>query len=494
MKLPEAFLDNMKKILGDETEAFVESFESGARYSGIRVNTLRLDPEEFPKIGDFVELGEKVPWCDTGYYYKNGQPGRNPLYHAGVYYIQEPSAMYPGANVPLKEGGKVLDLCAAPGGKTTQLGARMAGKGLLVSNDISEERVKALVKNVQMAGIVNAIVTNETPENLAAKFTEFFDTIVVDAPCSGEGMFRKDEEAVKHWDSFGSARCRKMQDGILEAADRMLKKGGVLSYSTCTFEIEENEGAIDAFLDRHPEYFLLETPKLGGVSGGIQPNDETERDYSLCARLWPHRLNGEGHFTAFLQKGEEIPEEPEIEIKKERKKKKERFRSFRRYESRPLEIDDYYETYMSGNVPEGCYFYMGDNLYYLPETPPDIDGLKVAMAGVYLGEIKGGEFKMSHRLALTERPENFTYLVELDRDSPEIERYLRGETVVVSGEGVTVKVCGKAVRKEALFEERVSEPCCVAVKTRKKSFVLGLGAISSGTVKNLYPKGWRRFN
>lgn len=498
MKLPEAFIENMRGLLHDELPSFLDSFESGERYSGMRVNTLRLEAERLPEIaGDAVTLGDRIPWCENGYYYTGGQPGRSPLYHAGVYYIQEPSAMYPAGNVPLKEGGKVLDLCAAPGGKSTQLAARMGGKGLLVANDISEERVKALVKNLQMAGVSNALVMNETPENLAEKFESYFDTIVVDAPCSGEGMFRKDEEAVKHWDSYGSARCRKMQDGILEAADRMLKAGGVISYSTCTFEIEENEGAIDAFMDRHPEYFLLETPKPGGITGGLQPNPGTVRDYSLCARLWPHKVRGEGHFTAFLQKGEAAEgadgSEAEQEERKERRKKKERYRSFRRYENRPLEVEDYFDSYMTRSAPDGCWFYMGENLYCLPVTPPDIDGLKVAMAGVYMGEIKSGEFKLSHRLALTLKPSDFAYLVELDANAPETERYLKGETIVVSGEDVNVKVFGKTVRKEALFEERVSEPCCVAVTSGGASFVLGLGAISSGTIKNLYPKGWRRF-
>lgn len=499
MQLPEAFLNNMRQLLGDEINEFVRSFESEERFSGIRVNTLRLAPEKFPETaGGFVELGEKIPWCETGYYYTSGQPGRNALYHAGVYYIQEPSAMYPAANVPLKEDARVLDLCAAPGGKSTQLAARMGGRGLLVSNDISEERTKALVKNLQMAGVRNSLVTNETPENLAEKFPEYFDTIVVDAPCSGEGMFRKDEEAIKHWDSYGSARCRAMQDGILEAADRMLKPGGVISYSTCTFEIEENEGAIDAFMNRHPEYILIETPKTGGISGGIQPNETTKRDYSLVARLWPHKVKGEGHFTAFLKKGDDVdqcdePAEAESRGKNARTKKKDRFKSFRRYESRPLEVDDYFETYMTCPVPEGSWFYMGENLYYLPVTPPDIDGLKVAMAGVYTGEIKKGDFKMSHRLALTLKPKDFAYRVELENGCPEIERYLKGETVVLDGEGVSVKVYGEYVRKEALAEERVSEPCCVSVRTNGKSFVLGLGAISSGTIKNLYPKGWRRF-
>ena len=568
MKLPEEFLENMKRILPEEEfPAFAASFDSEERYSGIRANTLKTDADSLPGLTKaFLKTGERVPWCENGIYYTDGQPGRNALYHAGVYYIQEPSAMYPAANVPLPENARVLDVCAAPGGKSTQLAARMAGKGLLVANDISEERTKALVKNLQMAGVVNAVVTNETPEKLSEKFADYFDVVVVDAPCSGEGMFRKDEEAVRQWESYRSDRCRKMQDGILESVHLMLKDGGVLSYSTCTFNRHENEDTLAGFMKRHPEYGLIDAPKAGGVAGGLETDADGNAypaDFGKASRLWPHRLHGEGHFTAFLRKGEitcpeagnagKSPEnalddisapagnislqEREIndisgkypdEIsgkysgrkngkysdfadgrKKEKRGKnvkKERYRSFRHFDRPPQELAEFFEFYMTCEPPQGCYFYMGDNLYYLPEVPPDIDGLKVKMAGVYCGELKGGEFKMSHRLALTLRPEDFVYCVELANGSDALERYLRGETVIIEDGTVVnggteqgrvpevrVKAYGEYVRNAAVAEERLSAPCCVAVSESGRSFVLGLGGISGGTVKNLYPKGWRRF-
>ena len=517
MKLPEEFLENIKKILPeDEFDAFAASFDSEERCSGVRANTLRIPPDVLPWLLEgAVETGGKVPWCESGYYYTGGQPGRNGLYHAGVYYIQEPSAMYPAANVPLIEGGNVLDVCAAPGGKSTQLAARMAGRGLLVSNDISEERAKALVKNLQMAGVANAVVTNESPRNLARRFPEFFHTIVVDAPCSGEGMFRKDEDAVKGWEKFRSERCRAMQDEILESVHEMLRPGGFLSYSTCTFELIENEGAIFDFMKRHPEYEIVPAPKTGGVSDGIVPGDIAsggidpsgndpdcsasggEASLRGTARLWPHLVKGEGHFTAFLRKKtdeDELESENAEQKRREKDKKKEKFRSFRRFEQIPYEIREYFDFYMTCEPPEGEYFKLGDNLYYLPVTPPNIDGLKVMMAGVYLGEIKGGEWKPSHRLALTLRPGDFTYNIILNNNSGAMWRYLRGETVLLEDGDVIFTVNGETVNKAASAEERLSAPCAVSVREKGSDFIIGLGHVTGGAVKNLYPKGWRRFS
>ena len=496
MKLPPKFVENMKKLLPEaETEAFFASYDQ-ERYYGIRANTLKLDsdalPELIEKAGAAV-AGDRVPWCGDGYYYTEGQPGRSALYHAGAYYIQEPSAMYPGANVPLKDGANVLDICAAPGGKTTQLAARMKGKGLLVSNDINEERTKALVKNIQMAGITNAIVTNETPEKLAERFEGFFDVIVVDAPCSGEGMFRKDEEAVVQWESFKSERCREMQDSILEEVHKMLKPGGVISYSTCTFALLENESTIAAFMERHPDYKLLETPKVGGVADGIPFNGNPE--LKKCARLWPHKVKGEGHFTAFLQKetdGVCDDANEEISEKKGKKQKKEKFSSFKKLENPPVEMREYFDSYMSCGVPSGNYFTMGQNIYYLPVKLPNPDGLKLPMAGVGCGQVLRMDYKPCHRLALTLSPENYNYSAELDIGSDALERYLRGETVVADGSTHFI-IFGKEYDFEKVAAERLNEPCCVAVRAGSRRFILGLGIISGATIKNLYPKGWRRF-
>lgn len=489
MKLPEKFLENIKEILpSNEYNDFLASYDS-ERFFGIRANTLKIQTQDFRKATDgIVNTVNRVPWCETGFYYEDSQPGQSALYHAGVYYIQEPSAMYPGGNVPIKDGDFVLDLCAAPGGKSTQLAARLNGTGLLVSNDISEERTKALVKNLQMIGATNSIVTNETPEKLAENFNEFFDVIVVDAPCSGEGMFRKDEEAVSQWESYKKERCRAMQDEILFNADRMLKKGGILSYSTCTFNTYENEEALIDFMEKHSEYYLIDAPKIGGIEPGLSRFD----GFSKAARLWPHKLNGEGHFTAFLKKGEK-EEATYIEEPVKKKNKKQKYESFRTLSEPPIELREYFEYYMMIEPPEGTYFTMGDNLFYLPIMPPNIDGLKVPMAGVFVGTIEHSSFKPSHRLALTLRPEDFVCSIAFEPKSDAIARYLKGETIGL-GDDAEITIYGNNESLETVLNDNYKSPCCIAVKAGDNKFVLGLGQLQGTTVKNLYPKGWRRFN
>lgn len=488
MKLPEKFLENMKALLkGAEYDDFIKSYD-GTRYFGIRANTLKIAENKLPKITKgIINTEKKIPWCNEGYYYTDGQPGRSALYHAGVYYIQEPSAMYPGGNVPVKEGDFVLDLCAAPGGKSTQVAARLNGTGLIVSNDISEERTKALVKNIQMAGVVNSIVTNETPEKLSERFENYFDVIITDVPCSGEGMFRKDEEAVAQWESYKAERCRKMQDEILYYADKMLKKGGILSYSTCTFTPKENEETLRAFIAEHNEYYLLDAPKVGGVQSGF---DEFEK----ASRLWPHKVEGEGHFTAFLKKGE--AEEAEIDDNarknRDKKQKKQRIESYKLLNSAPIELREYYDNYMTCEVPDGFYYTMGTNLYYLPVKPPIIDGLKVPMAGLHMGSVQYGEFKMSHRLALTLKPEDFNFYAVFDCDSERVSRYLKGETIEIT-EADSFFAYGTEYSSDVLAAENIRGNVAVCIKAAREIFVLGLGSLTGTVIKNLYPKGWRRF-
>ena len=230
MKLPLKYTETMKALLGEEYDAYLASFDE-ERFYGLRVNTLKLSAEEMAARGVFSL--RPVPWCETGFYYDGAErPAKHPYYHAGLYYLQEPSAMSPAATLPIEKGDRVLDLCAAPGGKTTQLGARLGGTGLLVANDISAGRAKTLLKNVELAGIRNAIVMSETPERIAERLPNFFDKILVDAPCSGEGMFRKEPDMVKSWDADMLAFCRSEQAKILEACAPMLKAGGMLLYST----------------------------------------------------------------------------------------------------------------------------------------------------------------------------------------------------------------------------------------------------------------------
>lgn len=323
MRLPEEFTNRMRRILGQEYGAFEKSYEEKRKY-GLRVNMRKITPEAFEQLAPFHLT--KIPWIPGGYYYlEEDAPARHPFYHAGLYYLQEPSAMTPASVLGARPGERVLDLCAAPGGKATALGAALQDQGLLVANDISASRARALLKNIEVFGIPNSFVTNEVPARLEERFLEFFDRVLVDAPCSGEGMFRKDEGTIRAWYPEKPLECARIQrDIILRAAD-MLRPGGRLLYSTCTFAVEENEEVIAWLLRKRPDMELLEIPFREGFSPGLEraltfegweslgeeaPSREEQDSWRLncCVRLWPHKTGGEGHFLALLQKkGEQEP-------------------------------------------------------------------------------------------------------------------------------------------------------------------------------------------
>ena len=296
-QLPEAFLKEMEQLLGDEYEAYIKSYEEAWK-PGLRVNTLKIMPEEFKNLSH-LEL-TPVDWTEKGFYYEDTErPARHPFYYAGLYYLQEPSAMAPAAVLPVEPGDKVLDVCAAPGGKSTELAAKLQGKGMLVSNDISYSRARALLKNLELAGAENISVLSEEPGKLAAVWPEFFDKILVDAPCSGEGMFRREEDMVKDWVSRGPSYYSSIQREILEQAVAMLKPGGMMLYSTCTFSKKEDEENVSFILENHPDMELvpIDKERFKGLSDGF--------GYKETGRLFPHRIQGEGHFLALFHKKED---------------------------------------------------------------------------------------------------------------------------------------------------------------------------------------------
>lgn len=350
--LPEAFLNRMEQFLTEEEyKAFLSSYGQKRLYS-LRINPLKADRDKalsllqqaaasvlagWDDAGTETEADRRnhvcrpteklqpVPWEPDGFYYpEDFRPGRLPLHEAGMYYIQEASAMLPAVLCDAKPGDRVLDLCAAPGGKSTKLAACLQGKGILVANEIHPERAKVLSSNLERMGVRNALVTNETPQSLASRFPLFFDRIVVDAPCSGEGMFRKEEEALIHWSPENIRMCAERQLEILEEASSMLRAGGRLVYSTCTFSPEENEGVIFRFLMDHPDFSVVSVPDLPGIraeewglscgrpdwlsKAGIDAASfgsaglERAEELGGTIRLWPHLLKGEGHFAAVLRK------------------------------------------------------------------------------------------------------------------------------------------------------------------------------------------------
>ncbi len=470
MKLPIEFVEKMEGLMGDEFNSYLESYKK-PRFYGLRVNTLKISVEEFLKIAPFHL--EPVPWTKDGFYYQEGDnPGRHPYYYAGLYYIQEPSAMLPGAVIGVKPGDKVLDLCAAPGGKTVQMATQMQGQGLLVANDINSERVKALVKNVELAGVRNAIVLNETPDKLAVNFENYFDKIMVDAPCSGEGMFRKDEDAIKSWEKYKCEKCCTMQWDILQKVDTMLKPGGIILYSTCTFSPEEDELMIERFMDEHKgNYELVEIPKAGGIEGGRTHWSKGGYDFGKTARLWPHRLNGEGHFAALLRKKdseENTSSHADSLYKSADKSQAAKINDIRDVKEYNSQLGEFLENNTNLSL-EGYLFQKGVNLYHLPIECPDLSGLKVAKFGWYLGESGNKGFIPSHSFAVSMNMRELKNITNFRSDSREVNSYLKGETLMVSGEKGYTGVC-------------------------VDDFPLGWAKQTGDMLKNLYPKGWRKMS
>ena len=428
--LPEAFLKRMENQLGAEYPEFLKSLER-PRAVALRFNPLKGEIHQLPFVG------EQVPWEPMGYYYDPAsRPGLHPYHEAGVYYLQEASAMSAVVLLDPKPGEKICDLCAAPGGKSTQIAGRMLGQGLLLCNEYSPARAKILARNIERMGVANAIVTNEKTERLAAKLPGFFDRVLVDAPCSGEGMFRKEEAAVTDWSQQTVEMCAARQTEILDNAARLLKPGGRLVYSTCTFAPEENEQTVAAFLDRHPE-FAPERVDAPWFTPGDQGT----------YRMWPHKLLGEGHFGAVLRKldGEEgdIPEEKGTAMPKP-------WQSFAKEMGLPL--------------PEGIFLGFGDRLYLAPQGCPELKGLRVLRPGLELGELKKDRLEPAHALALWAKPLERT--MDLRSEGPEIGLYLHGEVLPCTEKGW----------------------CLVTVD----GYSIGWGKGDGRQLKNHYPKGLRR--
>lgn len=452
MELPIKFCEKMQLILGDEYESFIRSYDE-KRKSALRINTLKGDSEKL-----FSVLGEKlspVPWTNDGYFYPDAiRPGKSPLHEAGAYYIQEPSAMVPAELLKAQPGECVLDLCAAPGGKTTKIAADMKGEGLLVANEIHPKRAAILSSNVERMGIKNAVVTNESSDRLLKKFPEFFDRILVDAPCSGEGMFRKDEEAIAQWSEENVIKCAVRQKEILDNAAAMLRPGGRLVYSTCTFSPEENEKMIVSFLNDHPEFSIEKTDAPPYISHGrpeLAGNDERAL---FTFRIWPHLTEGEGHFAAVLRKdGENEKAYRQSIIPPCPKEYEKLYRAF---------ADEFLK-----NPPKGEISAFGENLYIMPPFIPSLDGIKVLRFGLHLGTVKKNRFEPSHSLAMALNPHDAVQCAELSIKDKDIFAYLRGETIPAGN---------------------LKGWCLVSAD----GYTTGWGKAAGGIIKNHYPKGLRR--
>lgn len=471
----------MRRQLGEEYDEYLRCY-SKPHFGGIRVNTLKISPKEFEKICPFSL--KRIPWIPNGYYYDTEeQPARHPYYYAGLFYIQEPSAMTPASLLPVEPGDKVLDICAAPGGKSTELGARLAGQGLLVSNDISSSRAKALLKNIELFGIRNALVLSEAPNKLLGYFPEYFDKILVDAPCSGEGMFRKSPAIIKNWEQYGVDYYNKLQKEIILFAAKMLKPGGYLLYSTCTFSPEENEGTVSFLLEQFPEFHVVNAlpekalRKGMGISyegfdfGRPEWVEDGAEELKNCIRLWPHKIDGEGHFIALLHKEERQNKDRNLDMTE--KSIIGRYPAGGKKQEVSAEAIDFLKD-IKCDIDEKALVDMErllvryDWLYRLPEGLPDLTGLRILRQGLLLGEMKKQRFEPSQSLACALDPKEYDKKINFLGSSSEAVRYLKCESIVPEGD---------------LMDGW--QLVCV------DGFPLGWGKTANGNFKNKYLPGWR---
>lgn len=466
MKLPEIFEEKMKELLKDEFPAYIACYEE-PRYYGLRVNTGKISVEEFKKICPF-EI-HPIPWIENGFYYDGETvvPSKHPYYFAGLYYLQEPSAMTPANRLPIEPGDKVLDVCAAPGGKATELGAKLKGEGVLIANDISNSRAKGLLKNIEVFGIGNVLVLSEEPGKLEGYFEEYFDKILIDAPCSGEGMFRKDKKMVKAWEEHGPEFFANIQKSIITQAARMLRPGGLMLYSTCTFDGRENEGSIEYLKNAYPEFEILEIAPYEGFEKGIpELTKSKDKAYEKTVRIFPHKMKGEGHYLALLRKGDEQAEAARIAEKTASLKSPAR----KKGKKLPEDLELFFQD-ISWEMDASRLDIHGERVYYMPEDLPDVKGIRFLRTGLLLGELKKNRFEPSQALAMCLKKEEYKKIIDISSEDDRINRYLKGETLEV----------------DDLADKKAKGWYLVCVD----GYPLGWGKIAGGTLKNKYLPGWR---
>ncbi len=432
IELPERYLEEMKDLLKDEFDDYINSFDE-PHDTALRVNESKISVEQFLQI--FPYHLEPVPWCHNGFYYDPSDPvTKHPYYYAGLYYIQEASAMLPAESLPIEEGDRVLDVCAAPGGKSTELGAKLKDTGVLFSNDISYSRCQALLKNLEKFGIRNAYVCSESPEKLESYFDGYFDKILIDAPCSGEGMFRKENHLIKSWIEHDSSYYVPIQKSIVKSCLKMLKDGGMIVYSTCTFSVKEDEEIIQYALSLDPSLKVMPIPMRDGF---------TQNEYGT--KLFPHKVKGEGHFVSLLVKDGD----------RQKNQRKENDHSFQQ--------ENIHATFMNSKCIE-----IKDRMYASRDTGVDLSGLRLMRSGVLLGEKKKNRFELDEILPMYLKENEYTNAIHFDVDDPRVIKYLKGETIQIDDPSIKD---GYAI-------------VCVG------KYPLGFVKVSKGSCKNKYSKSW----
>ena len=460
IKLPEKFENKMKELLQDEYDKYLQCYDE-PRYYGLRVNTNKISVEDFLKIAPWPLT--PVPWIANGFYYDEDkiQPSKHPYYFAGLYYLQEPSAMTPASRIPVEPGERVLDVCAAPGGKATELGAKLKGEGVLIANDISNSRARGLLKNLELFGIGNMMVISEEPGKLVEYFPEYFDKILIDAPCSGEGMFRKDKKMVKAWEEHGPEFFSKLQRSIITQAAAMLKPGGMILYSTCTFDPLENEKTVEYLLETCPEFKICEMEGYEGFCEGIPKYvEDHSEEYRKTVRIFPHKMQGEGHYLALVKKGDDNTERKNEKPAKSKSGAK----------KLPEELEQFLKE-LAWDVDKSRLDIREERVYYMPENLPMLKGVRFLRSGLLLGEVKKNRFEPSQALAMCLKKEEYPRILDLPVSDDRVIKYLKGETLDV--EDITSR------------KEKGWYLVCV------DGYPLGFGKLANQTLKNKYLPGWR---
>lgn len=456
MNLPNKYLESMKEMLGQDFDAYLKSFEDTRLY-GLRVNNLKISTEDFLKISPFKLT--PIPWIENGFYYEEDEkPAKHPYYYAGLYYIQEPSAMTPANVLPINEGDVVLDMCAAPGGKSTELAAKLNNTGLLVTNDISNSRTKALLKNVEINGCNKICVLNEDPKLIADRFSEFFDKILIDAPCSGEGMFRKDNKLIKAWEKTGPEVFSEIQRSVIMSGAKMLKPGGMMLYSTCTFSKLEDEETIMHLLTNRDDFELVDIKPYEGFSHGFEISSEAkDKNINKTVRIFPHKMKGEGHYVALLRK------------KGDNEINNIRYISQGFNSKVPTEVTDFLDSF-NFEYDEKYINIRGTYVYLVSKYMQEEKGLRIIRNGLLLGEIKKNRFEPSQALAMALKLSDYPNIINLDVKDERVVKYLKGETLDCDD-----------------FTDVKDGWVLIGVS----GYPLGWGKFKNGQVKNKYLAGWR---
>lgn len=448
-KLPEEYISRMKKLLGDEYESYEKSLHDSP-VRAFRVNTDKISLVDFEKINIFST--QKIPYVENGYYLEYEKIGNHPYHHAGMIYVQEPGAMAPAECIDIEPDWKILDMCAAPGGKSTQLKNKLGQNGILVSNEIIPSRCKILTGNIERLGLGNTVTTCMDTAKLAKTFPKTFDMIMVDAPCSGEGMFRKEDIAIDEWSSENVQKCAIRQAEILENAVVALKDGGYIVYATCTFSLEENEMMIDSFLLNHPEFELIPVKDCvrENTEDGIFFDGCQCENISFARRFYPHKSKGEGQFMTVLHNINEHISDHQT-VKKNNEKIDRIITDF---------LDDVLIEYKKDNV----LMYNGNPVYFTPDF--EINKGTAFSCGITIGEIRKNYIQPHHQFFMG-MGKYFKRKIYLTADSEETKKYLHGEEISVDCEN------GWAVV--------MIDGCSV-----------GGAKVVNGRAKNHYPKGLRK--